>query len=229
MRKYLIFLVVTLISFPVLSQNSDKNIRLGIGASPAISWLNSDYGNIENDGTKTAIKFGINIDYRILDNYFFSSGIFLSTQSGKLKYNDPNLPFLISDSLYMFNTDGTSGVSIEYQLKYIEIPLGLKLKTNEIGYLTYFAKFGINPMFNLSAIGNANQGSVVDEDLNDEVNFFNLGYHIGGGLDYALSGNFILTAGVSYNQGFLDITSSTYREKEKTILNNVSLDLGIFF
>ena len=230
MRQLILYLLVLLLTTPVIAQNSDKIIRLGIGASPSVSWLKSDYNNIENDGIKTGIKYGINVDYKILDNYYFATGIFLSTQSGKLKYLDENIPFMIGGSLELFNEDSGQNVTFNYKLKYIDIPIGLKLKTNEIGYFTYFAKFGLNAMFNLSAIGNANQKSVVDADLNEEINFFNLGYHFGAGMEYALSSNFILTGGISYYNGFFDVTHSTDgREKEKTTLSNISVDLGIFF
>lgn len=230
MKKYVIILALILLYNPIFSQDFGKRLRLGIGASPSLSWMSSDYKNVVGDGVKLSVKYGINFDYRILDNYYFSGGLKMSSLNGKLKYADENLPFMAGNTLVLFNTDGSENVSIDYKLKYIEIPLGMKLKTNEIGYLTYFARFGLNPAINISAIGSANQLSIEDVDINDEVNFFTLGYHFGAGVEYALSTNFIFMGGISYNQGFIDVTSSTDgREKDKTVISSVALNFGIFF
>lgn len=231
MKKYAIILLLIFLFNPVFSQDFGKRLRLGVGVSPSLSWMTSDNNNVTTDGVKLSVRYGIDFDYRILDNYYFSGGIKMSSLNGKLQYHDENLPFMINDELVLFNNDGSENrVSIEYKLQYIEIPLGMKLKTNEIGYFTYFARFGLNPAVNIKAIASANQLSVEDADINDEVNFLSVGYHLGGGLEYALSSNFIFTGGITYNQGFIDVTGSTDgREKDKTVLSSVALTLGIFF
>ena len=223
-------MLVTLWS-TVYSQESQKKVRIGLEIAPSFSWFKSDYENVENDALKLSNRVGVNFDYNFFDNYFISTGIFLNWQKGKLKYSDPNIPFEIDDKTLIFNTVGSGEtVSVGYAMKYIEIPIGLKLKTNEIGYMTYFAKFGLNSAFNISAIGDANQLAVEDADFSKEVNFINIGYHFGGGAEYALSSNFILTGGLTFQQGFIDVTSNTKeRVKDKTIMNQIRLNLGILF
>ncbi len=213
------------------AQDADKKIRIGLEMTPSFSWFKSDYENVENDALKLSNRVGVNFDYNFVHNYFVSTGIFLNWQKGKLKYSDENIPFDIDDEILTFNSEGTGeSVAISYKMKYVEIPVSLKLKTNEIGYMTYFAKFGLNTAFNISALGDANQLAVEDGDLNKEVNFLNAGYHIGGGAEYSLSSNFILTSSLIFQQGFIDITTNTPgRTSDKTILNNVRLSLGVFF
>ena len=230
MKKYVIILALIFLYNPIFSQDFGKRLRLGVGASPSLSWMSSDYKNVVRDGVALSVKYGINFDYRILDNYYLSGGLKMSSQKGKLQYLDENLPFLAGNTIVLFNTVGSDKVSVDYKLKYIEIPLGLKLKTNEIGYLTYFARFGLNPAINISSIGSANQLSIEDVDINDEINFFSLGYFFGGGVEYAISTNFIFMGGITYNQGFIDVTHNIEgREKDKSIISSVALNFGIFF
>lgn len=225
MKKLSILLALILVSTWAFSQTSDKRIRLGLSMSPGYSWLKPDYSNVETDGGKLEFAYGINLDYQLLDNYYFTTGLFMKHSGGKLKYQD-NVPFMINDTLANFS----SGVSINYGLQYFIIPIGLKLKTNEIGYVTYFTNFGLNPMFNIKAIGDANQLSVENANINQEVNFFNLGYFVGAGAEYALSRHFILFYSIDYNQGFIDVTANTDgREKDKTVLSHMALKLGIIF
>ncbi len=55
-----------------------------------------------------------------------------------------------------YSTDNQSiiidpGQSVKMNLQYLDIPLGLKLKTEELGYGTFFLQLGFNPMFNINA------------------------------------------------------------------------------
>ena len=229
MKKTVILAIILIGSLASQAQESAKKIRIGLELTPTFSWFKSDYESVENDGLKLSNRAGVNIDYNFVHNYFFSTGVFINWQKGGLKYSDANVPFDIDDDMVVFNTLEES-VTIDYKLRYLEIPIGLKLKTNEIGYMTYFAKFGLNMAFNISSLGDANQLSVEEADFSEEVNFINVGYHIGGGVEYALSSDFILSGGITFQQGFIDVTSNTDgREKDKTILNNLRIGLGIFF
>ena len=37
------------------------------------------------------------------------------------------------------------GNPVVYKIQYLSIPLGLKLQTNQIGYLTFFTDLGLDP------------------------------------------------------------------------------------
>jgi hypothetical protein len=104
-------------------------------------------------------------------------------------------------------------------LQYIELPITLKLKTNEIGYLTYYLQAGLAPAINIRSRADikfntqtttlATNSTVIsnvesdDEDIQDEINNINLSMIIGGGIEYTLSGSTVLLVGVQFNNGFL--------------------------
>jgi opacity protein-like surface antigen len=111
----------------------------------------------------------------------------------------------------------------DYRLQYVEVPLTLKLRTNEIGYITYWGQFGIVPGLNINAkgddtvdflYGKSDTGwgetdrvsfSSEDEDIKNDINIFRVGLLIGAGIEYSLSGNTAVLAGITYNNGFTDV------------------------
>jgi len=104
----------------------------------------------------------------------------------------------------------------------------LKFKTKEIGYLTYFAHLGLTTQMNIKATGTSSDAnsSLADDNISDEINFFNLGYHIGAGAEYSIGGNTALVFGLMYTNGFTDITSSS---DDKITTAGIALRLGILF
>ena len=65
----------------------------------------------------------------------------------------------------------------------------MKLKTEELGYLTFFLQLGLNPMININARGESGDGTLDDESIRETTQLFNLGYHAGVGVEYRLGGN----------------------------------------
>ncbi|MBN2164848.1 MAG: PorT family protein [Marinilabiliaceae bacterium] len=192
----LFFLTFTLQSF---SQDNYSKIRLSMNLNPQLSWLNSDDDNISSGGSLFGYNFGINVNKFFAPNYAFHSGLTINTTGGILK----------------FKPDSTT----EFNLKYIEIPFGLHLKTNEFHRMVYYGQFGLATQMNINA---------KDEDgnsLNSEIHFFDLSYHFGGGIEYSLGGTTYLTAGVQYNNGITDIT----KNNDKTVLNRLVFQIGLIF
>ena len=64
--------------------------------------------------------------------------------------------------------------------------------------------------------------------LSQEVNFFDMGYNIGGGVEYSIGGSTYLTMGLLYNNGFLDITHNRTID-DKATLSRLAIQLGIIF
>lgn len=226
--KKLLIISLLLASFSGFSQ-----LRFGIVGTPQVTWLKSDNKLVEMDGIRLGISYGLNIDYSFSENATLTTGIFINNAGGKLQYSDTTSIFSFehSDIIDTLPTD----VSITYKTQYLEIPLGLKFKTNEIGYITYFGQLGLTPMINISAKGDSEKPDLIDnEKINKEVSLFNLGYHIGAGIEYNLSGNTSLLAGIIYTNGFFDITrnpkgNKTTNVSDKVIMNSVSIKVGVLF
>ena len=68
--------------------------------------------------------------------------------------------------------------------------------------------------------------STKDINIKDDTKFYRAGLIIGAGAEFEVSGNTSITAGLTFNNGFTDITSS----KSSTVKNHyVAINFGVFF
>jgi hypothetical protein len=198
-----------------------QDLRFSVVAEPQITWMKPDAKNVSSEGSQFGINVGLQVDKFFAPNYALSSGISIGTTGGELKYDDEIVVKVHGD-----DTPLQAGSIVTYKLQYINIPLGLKLKTNPIGYSTFYAHLGLLGGINIKATGDANSDVLSDENISDDIHLFKMGYFIGGGLEYSLGGSSSLILGVIYNNGFSDITK---REKNKATLSNVALRIGVLF
>ncbi|MCT4589404.1 MAG: PorT family protein [Carboxylicivirga sp.] len=209
---FLIFLgLITLIN---IKAQDNKRTRLSFVLSPQISWLSSDNSAVEGDGNLFGYNFGVVMDRFFDKNYAFTTGLTINTTGGKLSY-DPATSMEIGGSTEANVTDAT------YRLKYIEVPLSLKLITNEFHRSRYYGQFGLYTQYNIKT----NDGN--GKSINSEVNFFDMGYQLGGGMEYSLGGDTYLMLGLIYGGGFLDVTDN--KVDDKTTLNRFTFQFGIIF
>ena len=214
--QIIIFLFLS-ISFTGFSQN----LRFGIFFAPQLSWMSPDVKSIDKDVSKLGINAGLIIDRFFAENYIFSSGISIINSGGTLTYSD-------SISLRFRNTTEVfpEGVSVSYKLQYLTIPLELKFKTNKIGNFIYYGHLGLTSQICLKASADIPASNIKDESIVHEINFFNLAYHIGAGLEYSLGGNTAIIGGLIYTNGFLDITDN---KNDTVTLSNIRLRIGLMF
>ncbi len=219
MKKYLFITILLISSIQVFAQQT--NLRFTVFVDPKFSWMKSDYNAIENDGTKMGVNIGLNVDNFFADNYAIMTGISIDNTGGNLKFEDGKI-------LKTGSGEETidPGSVITYKLQYINVPLGLKLKTNEIGYWTFFTHLGLNSGINIKATAEVDGDELENENISDEVNLFNLGYYIGAGAEYSIGGNAAIVVGLTYTNGFVDITDGN---DSKVTLSNVAIRLGVLF
>lgn len=244
--------LITLILFTTIILNlsaqetEDRKFRFGLHFSPNIAWLNASSDGYEKNGSRLGFTYGLSAEFFLAKNYLFSTGFSLSSLGGNLRY--PGLYHDETNNVFL-----KTNIDQSYNLKYVEIPLSLKLRTNEIGYLTYYGNFGFRTGINYGAKGDFDYKtqniSRKDEDIKKDIAFLNMWLIVGIGAEYSISGNTALMIGLTFNNGFINtLSNNVYELKEgeaKTINNNTepvfsskkanatlnyfSLDLGIYF
>ena len=99
-----------------------------------------------------------------------------------------------------------------YKVNYVNIPMMLKMKTNEIGYLTYYGQFGLLTSIMTKARStddvtlSGTASSLEDLNIDSEVSLMKASLSIGGGFEYAISESTSAFVTVAYNYGFTSIT-----------------------
>ena len=220
MKKTAIIIGIIFLSYGAYAQK----FRFGLQGSPLISWMKPDVKSISSTGVKFGFSYGLMLDYNFTDNYAFGTGLTIA-QNGGFNKHDSLLLFRHENKGDLIDTFPVNS-EIEYKLQYVELPLTLKLKTNEIGYMTYFGQFGISTGVNIKAKGNISGAkAMTDEKINEEVNLLNFALSMGGGIEYSLGGKTSFMGGIFFNNGFKDVTD----DAPKVILNYLSLKLGVLF
>ncbi|HQV50982.1 MAG: PorT family protein [Flavobacteriales bacterium] len=240
MKKAFAILAVTLIGATTLNAQSDNSVRLGIKVSPNMAWIRTDTKGLESDGSLIGYSFGLMAEFPFgaNGNYRFATGLTLLNIGGKTETS-----YEVDSSSVV-----TSVRSIQKtRLRYIEIPLALKLMTNEIGYMRYFGQLGFDAGVNLRAkqdietvttTNNVSTTATVDEDdVKDEVNPVKLGFQIGGGAEYNFSGSTSMLIGIAYHSSFTTLfkkgtfntDDTTLLYKAKTYADYFELSLGVYF
>lgn len=220
-----------------MKAQDDNSVRFGLKLAPNISWQRPDVKGLTSDGSKVGYTFGLNMEFPVgaNGNYRFATGLLLNNAGGKLKQD------------YTYTEAGSTNVLAteleqDLLLRYIELPLTMKLMTNEIGYIRYFGQIGFGAAFNIRAKGDFDQpvidnGAVTgftkleDEDIKDDIQPFKASLIIGAGMEYNFSGSTSIQIGVLYNNGFTNTLKDAELDGKtaKSFQDYLELNLAVFF
>lgn len=219
-----IIVSIIMVFVPLLT-NAQENIRLGIHADPVISWFSSDVSEIKNRGARPGFNFGLTLNKYFTKNYSFSTGLNIINAGGRLVSSDT----LILD-FTNFNSEVLPGKPVVYKLQYLSVPIGLKLQTNEIGYISFFTDLGLDPKIVIGGKADIPSLDIKGEKANRELNMFNLSYHISAGIDYSLGGTTAMVMGLTFDNNFFDITQDRRGQLTDKISHKIlSFRLGLIF
>lgn len=215
-----ILLLLSLVAFkPVMAQ---EGVKIGFRASPLIGWstIVDDSTKTKPDGITTKAGLGFSFDfvftYGFSDALAFKTGINIATKSVGFEAGDDQ-----------------NGIESKTAFTALEIPLGLKFRSPEIGSGMYIVgHFGVNPEINLqnkttttlNLLGTSTSTTTVDSD---DINLFTFSFVPGIGLDWEFDWG-MLEFGLTYHWGLLsytDVDETGIRSR----LNYLALNLGYFF
>lgn len=227
-RALVVFAVFTLAvsTLAMGNSNNDFGFRFGLMASPNLSWFRAETRGYSNSGTNLGFAYGLIADYTFAQNYAVSSGLQFLHTGGTLKYD-----YLHQGQLTEKRRD--------HRFRYVLVPAALKLRTSEMGYITYFGKFGLGLGFNIHASADeritlSDQSSLrtTNVDISDETRFLRAGLIIGAGLEYNLGGMTSLMGGITFHNGFsnvIDKENPAVPNRPSAHNNYFELTLGVMF
>jgi long-subunit fatty acid transport protein len=239
--KSLIFTLTFLTSTLFCSAQDDgKGTRFGFKFSPNFSWVKSNSTNLDGNGLGVGFSYGLMADFNLSDNYALSTELLVTSIRSKIKLTDDSLTYTNPDG---FTDPPYDDVKMDYKLKYIQLPVSIKLKTDEIGSIKYWGQFGVSPSVLISSNVKveSSPGFVesdffgANEDANDKlhfnefednINFFRVSMILGAGIEYNISGNTSLVAGLRFDNSFIDMLNDKNRE---AVNNYLGIHLGVFF
>ncbi|MDZ4667158.1 MAG: porin family protein [bacterium] len=241
-RNLYIIIVLLLMGKLSLAQNEVSKLEFGLGISPAMSWVNPSTKVVGRDGGSLNFGFGARINYKLSDKYAIGFEVNLQNLGAKT-----HMDKVITER------DGiilpSNNFNLNYQLRYLEIPVVLKMHTELKGKTSYFGEFGGNIGWLLNQIADIKSDVFSIDKVNTELpedgdkfklynpenanseyliqlNKINLGLIFGGGIQLHLDNNSKVELGLRYRWGITDI----YKEdKWKGNNHAIALNIGFIF
>ncbi|WP_017731047.1 porin family protein [Nafulsella turpanensis] len=209
MRK-LLFLLFTLLAL----QTAHAQSKVGIKFSPTLSTNRiNDVSNgvsYSSNGVGGRFIFGPVVDLFITENYYFSTGLLYVPKRVGITITEP----------------GSPTIEEAYRLQYLQIPATLKLFTNELALDTR-VYFQLGGLFELKISDKPSEETYVNVE---GFRLFDLGVHLGTGVEYRVGYNTLLFGGLYYNRGLINVVTKTIGNADINIKNDLlGLELGVKF
>ncbi len=238
MKKLTIALILTFIIASQALQAQIKPFRFGLKVAPNVGWISPDSDGYERDGTVAGFSWGFISDFAITENYFVGTGFNINYLNGKYSY-----PHLISEPVTdSTSIDYTGSMSSKTKLRYIDIPLTLKMKTNKFDQLQAYGQIGFSLGFSVKAkaeedfsykVEGETMSQSEERDISDEVTIVKGSLVLGGGIEYYLDNSTSILVGVTYFNGFSNILKGSNTAdptiKQKASPHYIELTLGVIF
>jgi len=200
----ILLLLLLLASNQIFAQ--DKKFKLGLRFAPNIAMnrvvdlVDTDGLSFSKNGAGVRYSAGLTGDFYFGKNYSFYTGLWYTVMRTGIKFDStgtkPEMKF--------------NGESV-YNLQYLQIPVALKLFTNEIGtdlkmYFVVGGTLGIK-IDEKEKSWKKNLSSAQKPSKGSGHSFGDVGLLLGSGVEYQMGETTTLFFGLSYNRGLLDIAS----------------------
>ncbi|MFN8287422.1 MAG: porin family protein [Chitinophagales bacterium] len=244
MKRVLLLLLTLTLSGKVFCI-TDK-VKIGLSVSPGLTWAKPFGKEMKSGGVRFGVNYGLGVEYWFAENFGLSTGVGGAMEGGNLTGRK------------FFEVTDTSGnvlrtVKEKYTLHSLVIPIGIKLRTNDIKNFRIYGEVGFENYFTVSAratydnpvylFASSNEISIEKENVlrkdNDvakslpdfRINFYDIRIAVGGGFEYHFNDKVAVFSGIYYHNGFLNYVkdNAVDTKKEPTVLRSLNLKIGVLF
>lgn len=206
--KKLLFSTILLLS--VLG--AEAQVKFGLKAAPTLSFNRvedeSDNYAFNPDGVGLRFQLGPIVDFEFKENHYFSTGLLFATKRVGVQIDDENTNFSSDE---------------DYSLHYLQIPLTLKLFTEEVG-LDKKLYFQVGGSLDIKTKG-------IGEDLDfvQKFNFMDATALLAAGVEYGFGIDTKLFGGIIYQRGLFNVINESSADGLKVQNDLLGLEFGITF
>jgi hypothetical protein len=248
MKQILTITALALVTSCVFAQDDEiKNVRFGLKITPSINWLKAENTKLQS-GNGAVPKFGggVILEFRLAKVASIQTGLQIDMDGGKVKYTNDGTNQVsyfyntLDEKIVEYNAEYENDKDYvhyqlderKYSITYVTLPIALKLKTKEIGALTYFGQVGMNTSFRWKAKANDELSNLetiykVKEskskiDVTKDVNVINMALNFGLGAEYNVSGSTSILFGLNYGVGFSNVVKKDSKYLERSVTSATS-------
>ncbi len=222
--KKIVFLLLS-VTFSTFTFAQGKSYKIGVKLSPAVGYLKSASSDLSTNGLSVRLGYGLMVDRMFSEKYGFGFGINMIEFAGHAEYSRLIESSDINPTIQQVKRDYD-------KVKYVELPVTLKLRTSEMGKFTYWGQFGLGLAYLYSALADeqttdlyskvdngpftrlqSEQVQMNNQNIRGEFNSFRASMIIALGAESVISQSTLFTYGVTYNGGLL----SMYGSNEKVV------------
>lgn len=227
MKKIALLALFLSLTFTGFSQ-----VKLGVRFAPNISFnsVNSEgtYNNVTNNGSGLRFSAGAIADFFFADNYAFSTGVWYTVKRSALS------------GFPLDATGNPNATRSLYNIQYLQVPISLKLYTNEVATdLRVYFQLGGTIDFKI-AEKQKNEGDnrlyFMSRDSDKRAyKPLDAGILLGSGVELIMGENTTVYGGINYNRGLINSIggveeSGTKLNNDVSVRNNyISLEVGLKF
>lgn len=222
MRKVNYLLSITIAILLFSSSTQGQGIQFGVFFDPQLSWFTSDTKQFSPNGPVMGFKGGFDFEAYFADRYAIVTGVSMANLGGRIKPLE-DYTLITREGAYSI----PMGTSMKIRGQYLNVPLGFKFKTNEIGYTTFYAQLGAVAHMKMKAYV-WEKGLGVDREVMDskQLNRFFFSYMFGAGVQYSLGSISAVQSGLTFSNGLTSVLKGSNGMVSYGIL---SLRLGMVF
>jgi len=232
-KNHFLILLFALLMFGLSASGQQKAFQFGFKVAPSIGWIKPNSVDYEREGVKGGFNWGFVGEFFLMENYAITTGFNVMYLNGAFSYPD------------LQQIDPAAGGSLigitnrELRLKYIQLPVILKMKTNDFNGFRIYGEMGFGLGFKVDAKANDLfyvQGTLQEDetkDVSNEIRFTRESLILGAGVEYGIGGATFITAGIRFDNNFIDIlkdqNSVDNTVEQKGIANLIEFQIGLLF
>ena len=193
-----------------LSASAQYNgFAFGVKMGPAFDWAGSKTNTIQNEGVRMGFRMGLMAEYYFAENYAITTGLNINYLRNHYSFDDKRAFAGDTVSVYQLGS-----VDRLYKGTTFEIPIALKMVTEEFGPFSFFAQVGTSVGYSRKdlvkddfvAKENASM-QLVDDDYvsaRAQYNPFHVGLNAALGVQFVIKGSTRAFADFFYSRDILN-------------------------